>query len=1158
VRDDGATDETLAAPSSTGPTLAQGTTRGSAPTMNANPVPAGQQTRASSPSLAETRAADPAPELPVVDRANYQIIRELARGGMGRILEAIDLRLDRPIALKEVLHGDDGARARFDREVRITARLQHPAIVHVTEAGQWPDGQPFFAMKLIRGKPLDARIAETATLSERLALIPAVIAVTDALAYAHSKSVIHRDLKPANVLVGDFGETVVIDWGIAKDLTDTEAIVSLDPDRPSTRTLSGSGAETVEGSVMGTPSYMPPEQANGDRVDARADVYALGAMLYQVLAGVPPFVGRTTAEVLAKVIDGSPEPLATLVPDAPVDLIAVVEKAMARSPDARFPTAHEMVVELKRFQQGKLVASHAYTTWQLIARWVRRNRAAVVVGAAALATLLVLGTFGLMKIVEERRRTELEATTARAQADLGVISRARVALATDPTEAVALLKQLSPDTTQVRAARMIAADAATAGVAHVLVGGGAIDKLAFSPDGRFLASYELPGDTIRIWDVATYTGRPIGGASYLLDLALTADSVIAFDADGRLYRWPSDAATPVPPTLIRTIPGAYRGAWFSPDGRRVIVAAIEGAAESSPHLILKMVELADPSGVARVIGESRGVAWAPDSRSFMSLDMSTKTLLRLDAATGELLDKHDGVYPIAFATDGKQTWVSGNKFRGDETRILRNLTTRAAVPIDFEMFGLHPTRDGRLVGTTSRAAQRVMTETLHGSHKGSWIPFDVDDLTTGEHALLVSDGWPGSSIRLRGHTATVDAIAVSSANLIASGDSGGAIRLWTLPVVRRDHGDGHTTATYGALTSTGELLITRRGPRLELRDPHTGTSRLLEVTEVAPGIERDLERPIERSTRIGTRFIRESAIGPDDEVIELVRAADGRHLATVDSQAHVVVWDLATGRGKLLADHVIHVAIDRDGSHVVTSRTDGDRGQRLVERWNVATGAATVLSDQLNPTAILFAGDRAVIANLDQSIYVVEGDALHRLAMPELGYRTLAATADGDTLYAGSDSWVIVEHRLSTKTNRLMRGHTGTIIGLVVDPAGKRVFSTAADHTIRMWQADTLTSVVLRGHTGLVTSMELGVDDTLITAATDLTSRIWDLKTLDSRALEGHEDRPVFAAHVAGGQHVVVVDRFHQLAWYPDNLPADQHLLRAWLDAATNLGARAD
>ena len=153
-----------------------------------------------------------------VSSDDYVLGPELARGGMGRIISAHDVRHDRPVAIKELLHHSPAAVARFRREALIAARLQHPAIVPIYEAGVWANGSPFFAMRHVDGESLDLAIGQHEDLRARLALLPHVIAVAEALAYAHARGVIHRDLKPHNVLVGDFGETVVIDWGLAKDL----------------------------------------------------------------------------------------------------------------------------------------------------------------------------------------------------------------------------------------------------------------------------------------------------------------------------------------------------------------------------------------------------------------------------------------------------------------------------------------------------------------------------------------------------------------------------------------------------------------------------------------------------------------------------------------------------------------------------------------------------------------------------------------------------------------------------------------------------------------------------------------------------------------------------------------------------------------------------
>ncbi len=347
-------------------------------------------------------------ELPLVDSSAYIPEREVARGGMGRIIAARDTRLHRPVAIKELLaHGPDQGE-RFRREALITARLQHPAIVPVYEAGRWASGEPFFAMKLVAGKPLDKAISECGTLDRRLALLPAVIAATEAIAYAHSQRVIHRDLKPSNVLVGDFGETVVIDWGLAKDLDAEESVppTVVDPTAPGASDAAPEDTRhlTMAGAVMGTPAYMPPEQARGEAVDERADVFALGAMLYHLLAGAPPYQARTGAEVVLAAMTNKVVPLHTRVRGVAPDLLAIVRRAMAGAPADRYPNARDLADELRRFQTGQLVATHRYSAGQRLRRFVRKHRAAVAIASAASVVILVGGALAVHRIVQERDR----------------------------------------------------------------------------------------------------------------------------------------------------------------------------------------------------------------------------------------------------------------------------------------------------------------------------------------------------------------------------------------------------------------------------------------------------------------------------------------------------------------------------------------------------------------------------------------------------------------------------------------------------------------------------------------------------------------------------------------------------------------------------------
>jgi serine/threonine protein kinase len=365
-------------------------------------------------------AAPPRP-LGTLDPDRYAIAGEIARGGMGRILSARDTKLDRTVAIKELLAAQQGLAARFEREILLSARLQHPSIVSVHEAGRWPTGEPFYTMKLVEGRPLDKVVDEAKTLEKRVALVTNVIAIAEALAYAHAQRIIHRDLKPANVLVGAYGETVVIDWGLAKDLSkpDDEPAMLAAADRPlaagseqrpaagATGGSSLGGAATVAGAILGTPAYMPPEQAEGRAVDERADVYAIGAILYHVLAGRAPYIG-SSSEILAHVLSDPPAPLANVAPGLPRELVTITAKAMSRERAARYPTARELLDDLKRFETGQLVASHSYSSMDLIRRWVRRHQAAVLVGFVAVLGLAVLGTISARRLVDKQRVIDKE------------------------------------------------------------------------------------------------------------------------------------------------------------------------------------------------------------------------------------------------------------------------------------------------------------------------------------------------------------------------------------------------------------------------------------------------------------------------------------------------------------------------------------------------------------------------------------------------------------------------------------------------------------------------------------------------------------------------------------------------------------------------------
>jgi WD40 repeat protein len=333
---------------------------------------------------------------PVESHRRYVFGEVVAAGGLGVIRRAEDRRLGRVIAVKQLIRDSPVAQRRFALEAAITARLQHPAIVPLYDLGWSDSGEPFYCMKLVDGETLDAKIQATTDIAGRLRLLEHVIAVADAIAYAHEQQIIHRDLKPANVLVGRFGETVVIDWGLAKDLSGQVEVETDDADTATPAHLTAAGA------VLGTLRYMAPEQARGEDVDVRSDVYSLGAMLYHVLAGQPPFANAVGPHAVKRVIEGELEPLPTIDPRIPRELAAVAHRALALKPAERYASAGEFAEDLRRFSAGRFVSAHAYSLVEMLRLWIGRHRTIVLITALALVALAVTVTVAFVRVQQER------------------------------------------------------------------------------------------------------------------------------------------------------------------------------------------------------------------------------------------------------------------------------------------------------------------------------------------------------------------------------------------------------------------------------------------------------------------------------------------------------------------------------------------------------------------------------------------------------------------------------------------------------------------------------------------------------------------------------------------------------------------------------------
>ncbi|MCC7169871.1 MAG: serine/threonine protein kinase, partial [Planctomycetes bacterium] len=354
--------------------------------------------------LEQLRARGPA-------STRYRLKGEVGHGGMGFILRVWDEDLRRHLAMKVMFEDQAQSPARLSRfleEAQVTGQLDHPGIVPVHELGIDARGRVFFTMKLVKGKTL-AQVFDAVKHGEDdwsvTRALSVVLRVCDAMAFAHEKGVIHRDLKPANVMVGKFGETYVMDWGLARVLGKSEskdirprAEDSVSAVRTQRRQSAGATPDspllTMDGDQIGTPAYMPPEQAQGDlaRIGPHSDVYAVGAILYHLLTGTMPYVepgSQPTAwAILAQVLHGPPKPIHALTKVVPAELAAICEKAMARAIDERYASMAELAHDLRAYLEHRVVKAYETGAIAEMRKWIQRNKALAAAAGVLLAVLV--------------------------------------------------------------------------------------------------------------------------------------------------------------------------------------------------------------------------------------------------------------------------------------------------------------------------------------------------------------------------------------------------------------------------------------------------------------------------------------------------------------------------------------------------------------------------------------------------------------------------------------------------------------------------------------------------------------------------------------------------------------------------------------------------
>ncbi len=1006
------------------------------------------------------------PDAPGAGGERFRIIRFHAKGGLGEVYLARDDELHREVALKRIqgpFANDRESRSRFVLEAEVTGGLEHPGIVPVYGLGCDENGRPFYAMRFIKGDSLKEAIAQFHSADQApgrdagarsLALrklLGRFVEVCNAIAYAHSRGVLHRDLKPSNVMLGPYGETLVVDWGLAKVIGRPDKAETGGLAEPTLRPPSSDGLALTQ-SAVGTPQFMSPEQAAADldKIGPRSDVYSLGATLYSLLTGQTPVATDELHVMLRRVQTGEFPPPRQVKREVPAALEAICLKAMALRPESRYPTPRDLADDIEHWLADEPVSALPESPGQRSARWVRRHRTlAQSMGAASALVMLtsVLAVF-FVNGARQRERTErLSAVRAQqseneqrqlAEDNLYVNNIAlanRESASGNFVRVNQLLEQcpprlrgwewnylnklcnddlvtlqghvgpvmgadFSPDGTRIASAGDDATvriwDVATGHAIHVLKGHtGGLLSVKFSPDGRLIASAGRDA-TVRLWDALTgreahtLTGHTIGVAS------------IAFSPDGRLIAsagWDKTVRLWDPATgrHVRTYSdfiGAVVSVAFSPDGKRIAAASVvnvpDGLARGGEVVIC---EVATGKPSLALFKSNPALIECGSSVAFISGDRVLVGGLGavFDAATGSRSPLSlDGIgHQMACSADGHYCAMAAGVLAMPGNRMTTWVSDTPG-----------------LVTISSMTNDRPQVSFLGHNDSITQITFAHDSRHVASASL---DGtvkvWRISTDRegrtLTGHPAGLDKVEYSDDGQWLATGGGGQVRVWNLATGR----------TILALRCRGDWAFSRQGTRLALVDDDDHLT-------VRDAVDGHVIHVIHEKDKIsGPSF------SPDGRRLAAIVGKPYDGLDLKEKPASINVWDMGGGRQvQTFAfnrhDYArIHFSHDNRRLAVSTSVSVGKElpGQALI--WDLSSGRQVF--DRRSPPG---------------------------------GFFALAFSPDDKRVVTGGHDGVATIWDVETAQELLaLRGHTGITYETIFGPDGRTMVTRSTDETIRLW-----------------------------------------------------------------------------------------------------------